>query len=165
MLVPFDTLPSQARLWIYQSNRVLSDTELGELKKRVEPFLISWTAHRQDLKASYQILDNCFIMLAVDESNQGATGCSIDASVHFLQEVERDLQVKLLDRAQIAYRQGSQLGFASMRSLKEKVKAGDLASDTKIYNNSVIQLGQLKDSWEQKLEESWLARYLPANSN
>jgi len=44
---------------------------------------ISWTAHNNQLKAKGEIRYNRFLILIVDESQAGASGCSIDKSVPF----------------------------------------------------------------------------------
>ena len=31
MYVPFDTLPEESKIWIYQSNRKFSDEEIGDI--------------------------------------------------------------------------------------------------------------------------------------
>ena len=64
MLVDFNTLPETSRVWIYQSNRSFSDTELEEIKSKLDIFIESWTAHGSDLKAGYDIRYKRFIILA-----------------------------------------------------------------------------------------------------
>ena len=55
MYVPFETLPEEARIWIYQSNRKFSDEEVAEIETLVQQFLENWAAHGAGLEASYQI--------------------------------------------------------------------------------------------------------------
>jgi hypothetical protein len=45
---------------------------------------LEWAAHGTSLVSSYQLKYNRFIILAVDQDVQSATGCSIDASVEFI---------------------------------------------------------------------------------
>ena len=39
MLVDFNTLPEESRVWIYQSNRSFSDEELEQLKTQLDTFI------------------------------------------------------------------------------------------------------------------------------
>ena len=84
MLTDFDTLPGTSRVWIYQANRSFSPEELTEIKAALDTFITEWTAHGQNLKAGYDIRYNRFIVLALDQSLNMASGCSIDALVHFI---------------------------------------------------------------------------------
>jgi hypothetical protein len=82
MYVPFENLPEESKIWVYQSNRKFSDTEFSEIESAFS-FLENWAAHNKFsflLSAKY----NRFIILAVDQDVQSATGCSIDASVEFI---------------------------------------------------------------------------------
>ena len=89
MLVPFDQLPNQSRIWIYPSNRRFTKGELFVLRGELNDFISKWTAHNQSLETSYDLPYNQFILLAVNQQTVQASGCSIDASVRFIQEVEK----------------------------------------------------------------------------
>ena len=89
MLVPFTELPDSSRVWIYQSNRSFSDLELQEITSKLEDFITQWTAHGANLKASFEIKYQRFITLALDQQLNPATGCSIDSSVRFIQDLEQ----------------------------------------------------------------------------
>jgi len=43
MYVPFDTLPEESKIWIYQSNRKFSDEEIQEIETELKFFLENWT--------------------------------------------------------------------------------------------------------------------------
>ena len=87
MFVPFESLPLESKIWIYQSSRKLSDQECAEVETGLHAFLQKWSAHGTALEASYQLKYNRFIIIAVNQEVQNATGCSIDASVQFIQSV------------------------------------------------------------------------------
>jgi hypothetical protein len=81
---------------IYQSNRKFSDAEF-EIETDLQAFLENWAAHGTSLVSSYQLKYNRFIILAVDQDVQTATGCSIDSSVEFIQP-EKKYNVDLLTK-------------------------------------------------------------------
>ena len=58
MIVDFDTLNNESRVWVYQSNRTISIEEIIEIELKIKDFLISWTAHGSDLQASFLIKYN-----------------------------------------------------------------------------------------------------------
>ena len=80
-------MPSDARVWVYQSNTILSDAEVNTIKNEGAHFISDWAAHGSNLKASFDVLFNRFIVIAVDEQQATASGCSIDKSVKFVKEL------------------------------------------------------------------------------
>ena len=98
MLIDFKDLPSEARIWIYQANRPFTEKELKEVQPEIENFLTAWTAHGSSLKAGYQMPYNRFIVFGLDQEITAASGCSIDASVHFIQSLEKKYNLNLLDK-------------------------------------------------------------------
>ncbi|MEL6976420.1 MAG: ABC transporter ATPase, partial [Bacteroidota bacterium] len=78
MLVDFEALPDESRVWIYQSNRSFTEAEITEIKEGLAQFLTQWTAHGSELKAGFTIKYKRFIVIALDQSLAGASGCSID---------------------------------------------------------------------------------------
>ena len=122
MLVDFNTLPETSRVWIYQSNRSFSDTELEEIKSKLDIFIESWTAHGSDLKAGYDIRYKRFIILALDQEVNKATGCSIDASVTFIQQLEKLYNVDLLDKMNVSYKQGEFVAHKTLTDFRKMAK-------------------------------------------
>ena len=103
MIVGFDNIANDARIWIFQANRIFSQLELEFLEKSISLFLNSWTAHGSQLSASFKIEYNTFIIIALDEKNSSATGCSIDKLVNYMKQIENEFSVRLLDRLDISY--------------------------------------------------------------
>ena len=93
MYIPFENLPEESRIWIYQSNRKFSDDELTEIEKDLQSFLDEWESHGTPLEASFLTKYNRFLILAVNQDVQQATGCSIDKSVEFIQKLEQKYKV------------------------------------------------------------------------
>ena len=107
MLVPFSNLPDESRVWIYQASRPFSNEEKISIVEELEIFLKQWTAHGADLVTSYEIPYNRFIVIGLNENLQGATGCSIDSSVRFIQTLESKYQIELLDKMNVTHKNGS----------------------------------------------------------
>ena len=78
MHVPFEKQPKSARVWIYQADRALKYQESRFIEKNAKAFCEQWAAHGVALKSSFKILHNRFLILAVDEQANMASGCSID---------------------------------------------------------------------------------------
>ena len=106
MYVSFDNLPDNSRVWIYQSNRTFSKTELDSISGDLSEFLSGWTAHNHNLEAGFEIPYNRFIVLGVNQQITQASGCSIDASVSFIQGLEARYEITILDKMNVTFKQG-----------------------------------------------------------
>ncbi|XLS30753.1 ABC transporter ATPase [Flavobacteriaceae bacterium M23B6Z8] len=160
MIASFETLPEHSRVWIYQSNRGLSAQEVIEIQQQLDQFLESWTAHGAGLKAGYEIKYNRFIIIALDQESQAASGCSIDASVHFIQSLEKKYNIDLLDKMNVSFKQGEYVAYKPLKDFKKMVKDRAVNANTIVFNNLVTTKGEYLEHWEVPASESWHARFL-----
>ncbi len=159
MLVPFETLPDPARVWIYQASRTFTEAELSEIRKDLEAFLTQWTAHGADLKAGFELPYNRFIVLGLDQSHAQASGCSIDASVHFIQALETKYRVSLLDRMNVSYKQGPHIAYKPLDEFRKMAKDRAVSGKTVVFNNLVATKLDYEQHWEVPASESWHSRF------
>ncbi|MFM2230193.1 MAG: hypothetical protein RL607_1451 [Bacteroidota bacterium] len=159
MFVPFETLPDESRIWIYQSNRKLSDEEVAEIDAALNAFLANWAAHGTPLEASFLIKYNRFIILAVNQEVQAVTGCSIDASVVFIQQLEQQYGIDLLDKMNVTFRQGDFITHKTLLDFKKMAKEKSVSSNTIVFNNLVNTIEEWKESWEVPAADSWHTRF------
>lgn len=160
MLIDFKDLPNESRVWIYQSNRSFSETELAEVKKAMDHFLQDWTAHGSDLKAGYEMPYGRFIVIGLDQSSQGATGCSIDASVRFIQNLELQYKIDLLDKMNVSFKQGEFVAYKTLLDFKKMAKDKSVSKNTIVFNNLVTNKEEYLHHWEVPAEESWHNRFM-----
>ena len=160
MRVDFNTLPEESRIWIYQANRSFSENELEEIKSKLNTFINNWAAHGSDLQASYTIRYKRFIILAVNQETQAATGCSIDASVNFIQQLEKDYKVDLMDKMNVSYKQGEFVAYKSLVDFKKMAQQKAVSKNTIVFNNLVINITEFNENWEVPASESWHSRFL-----
>lgn len=160
MLVNFDTLPENSRIWIYQSNRSFSEVELNEISSKLNVFLHTWVAHGADLKAGFEIKYKRFIVIALDQDKQSATGCSIDASVQFIQELERAYSVDLMDKMNVSYKQGEYVAYKTLTDFKKMAKNKAVSKNTIVFNNLVNSKSEYQEFWEVPASESWHSRFV-----
>jgi hypothetical protein len=148
-------LPENSRVWIYQSNRALNTAENEKILQQLNTFTQAWTAHNQQLKAAALVKYNRFIILIVDESQAGATGCSIDKSVHMMKQLEQQYQINLFDRFNLAYRNAAGITSVPRNEFEELIKTGEITEDTIVFNNMVQNVAELQTKWEVPLKNSW----------
>ena len=152
-------MPVSARVWVYQADRNFSESEKELIEKNTRQFIDGCAAHQQPLKGSSKVFYNRFLVIAVDESYNMASGCSIDASVHFLKELEQTIHVNLFNRSQVAFLQENNILTEEVKNLKQKIAEGLIKENTLIFNNLVANVGEFQQKWQQPAKESWMSRF------
>ena len=159
MFVPFDQLPDNARVWIYPSSRKFSPDEVLVIRQKTKAFLEQWTAHGTELQAGLDLPYHRFIVLGLNESIQSASGCSIDASVHFIQSLEETFKITLLDKMNVTFRNKNSIDHISLKEFQTKAKEKKVNSDVIVFNNLVQNKMEYDSFWEVPASSSWHARY------
>jgi len=144
-----------SRVWVYQADKKLSDSEVEQIKSQLDSFTTGWTAHNNQLKATAEVRYNRFLILIVDESQAGASGCSIDKSVNFMKQIGEQFNINLLDRFNLAYREGDEVKSAPRHDFEAMIKQGSINTDTIVYNNMVQNMSELQNKWEVPFKDSW----------
>jgi hypothetical protein len=157
---PIFRLADHSRVWIYQSNRPFSEREQIVLTSQINGFVQSWAAHGRDLLAGGTILFDQFIILAVDERQAGASGCSIDTSINFIKEVATQYNVSLFDRLVFTFLNNGKVETAASSAFKRLYTEGVISKDTLVFDNLVGTIGDLKTVWLKPLATSWHKRFV-----
>ncbi|MEZ4875189.1 MAG: ABC transporter ATPase [Flavobacteriaceae bacterium] len=160
MLTDFNHLPEDSRIWIYQCNRKLTDVEVEFVTKQTKSFLEQWTAHGADLEAGFEIKYNRFIVIGLNQTNASASGCSIDASVHFIQSLEKALGVDLLDKMNVTFYHGEYIAYKPLTDFKQMAKNRSVSGNTVVFNNLVNTKAEYLEHWEVPAKDSWHSRFL-----
>jgi hypothetical protein len=160
MLVEFKNLPDNSRVWVYQASRKLSEEEVDALKPKTEAFLEQWTAHGKDLEAGFEVRYNRFIILGLNQENASASGCSIDASVKFIQSLEKEFEIDLLDKMNVTFYNGQFIAHKSLSDFRKMAKSKSVSANTVVFNNLVNTKAEYLENWEVPAKESWHNRFL-----
>jgi hypothetical protein len=160
MIVEFNTLPETSRVWIYQANRSFTEDELSEIKTRLIEFVGKWSSHGKDLQAGFEIKYKRFIVIALNQELNTASGCSIDDSVGFIQQLEKDYNVDLLDKMNVSYKQGEFIAYKPLTDFRKMAKEKAVSKNTIVFNNLVTNIAEYKENWEVPASDSWHSRFL-----
>lgn len=160
MFTEYKNLPNNSRVWIYQSNREFTDTEIEIISAKAEEFINSWTRHGDDLKGSFTIKYNQFLVLAVDESFNNVSGCSIDSSVRFVQQLENEFQVDLMNKMNVTFKDGDNINLLKLADFQKFAKEQKITSETIVFNNMVDTKEDFENNWEIPANQSWHKRFL-----
>jgi len=160
MLVDFKNLPDDSRIWIYQSNRKFSEEEVTTIALKTEEFLTQWTAHGSDLEAGVEIKHQRFVVIGLNQTNASASGCSIDASVHFIQTLEKELGLDLMDKMNVTFYNGAFIAHKTLADFKKMAKNRSVSPNTVVFNNLVNTKEEYQEHWEVPAKDSWHSRFL-----
>lgn len=159
MFVEINSLPDNARVWIYQANRPFLDDEVEKIKVSLEEFTNRWNDHGDGLKASFEVKYNQFITLVNDENHTPASGCTIDSSIQIIKKIEKEFNVDLLDRMKTAFKINEVINIVSLADFQKYVLDNKINEDTIVFNNMVNTFGDYKNKWEVPAKDSWHARF------
>ncbi|MEZ4740208.1 MAG: hypothetical protein R2818_12850 [Flavobacteriales bacterium] len=153
-------MPDHARAWVYKTVRDLSAAEQKVVRERGAAFTSTWAAHGAPLDATVDVLHDRFVIVAVDEAQALASGCSIDKSVGFIKQLELDLNLMLTDRMIVIYEGADKLQSCRLQALPELLKEGVITADTMVFDDLVPTVGDLRTRFRAPLRSTWLERYL-----
>jgi len=160
MFVEYQNLPNHSRVWIYQSEREFTTQEIELISEKAISFIEQWTKHGSDLQGSFTIKYNQFLVLAVDEGFNNVSGCSIDSSVRFVQEIQQALNVDMMNKMNISFKDGDNINIVKMSDFKEFAKAHKITPETIVFNNMVTTKQEFETQWEVTANNSWHKRFL-----
>jgi len=157
--ISFDKLPSDARLWIFAAERPLSAIESARVLDETDAFIDQWMAHGVPLTSGRELRYDQFVLVGVDERAAGVSGCSIDALVRRMQQLERVLGLELVNNGPVLYREGESVVRVPRDRFAELAASGTVSPSTKVFDNTLTRVGDLlAGKWEVKAAEAWHGR-------
>ena len=98
MLVDFKLLSDSSKLWVFQSDKIISPSNQKILINEISPFLTDWSSHGAEIKSSFEIRYGLFLIISVDEEINSASGCSIDKLTNFIIRISNETGVDFFNR-------------------------------------------------------------------
>ena len=154
MLADFHTLPDSSRIWLYASEKDLTTDQQNHILTYIAEHLKGWNAHKVPLMAGVTILENHFIVIALDENKNGASGCSIDTLQKTIQELEKDLSIALMNRLNVFCKIGEII------KVIPSFKLGVIANEDTLFYDLTIQRKEELSNYLKPIKEGWAKSYL-----
>ena len=155
MLVSFNKICDNSRIWIFQSDFKIENNKIESIKNELEKFLIQWSSHGKELQCSYEIKYNLFIIIAVDSKVNNATGCSVDTLTNFILKIQEDNNINFFNRLSIAYNIENEIKLNNLSDIKEMIIDKKFALETIVYNNLVKTKKEYLNNWKVPAFKSW----------
>ena len=154
MLVDFDLISDSSRIWIYSSDIKLNNQEILYIIEKISNHLKEWKAHDVPLKAAVTIKEGHFLIIALDESQANASGCSIDTLQRLIYEIEKELSLSLLNRLNIFYKVNEEVLSVPLNRLKSVAD-----SDTYFFDLTISKKSDLS-SYFKPIRDGWCKNYV-----
>jgi len=160
-----DNFAPQSRVWIYQSNRLLTMSEALKAEDMLQDFVASWNSHGDPVKGYGNLFFGQFVVLMADESATGVSGCSTDSSVRLIKTMEASFGIQLFDRQSLAFLQKDKVQLLPLSQLSYAFQNNFIDTDTIYFNNTVLTKAELEINWMVPVKNSWLAKRLPVTAS
>ena len=143
-------LSPSSKIWVYKSNRELTSSEQELIRKELDIFIPQWASHGNKLFGGAEVVEDWFVILAVDETQSMASGCSIDTSVQFMKALGKELNVDFFDRMHV---------LIEREGAKEQIHFSEISDhvDAKIYNPLIQTVAEFRSAWLTPVSESQFA--------
>lgn len=161
MYIDFDDMPESARLWWYQAGRELSAEEVDKISERLISAIGGWVTHGMPLRGAFRIVHQRIILVAADVEYQSPSGCSIDSSTRWLQDLGAEMGLNLFDRS-FAVQQADRLDFVPFMDLKSRVESGQIGPETLVGNATISRKGDLDSRFFVPAKDTYIKRYFSA---
>ena len=159
MFVNHNSLPEDARIWVYPSSRKFYPQEIEKLEEKILDFVSSWKKEDENFKTSFQLLYQRFIVFYTDENTQ-LTQKDIDLQVGFVLKLQQEYEIELLDRMNVCFKQGEFIQYKDVKSFRKLLKSKSVNDKTIVFNNLIQTKEELENHWEVPITESWYNRFL-----
>lgn len=151
-------LDDSSKVWIYHASRPIPEELIPDVKGHIHSFVSNWVSHNRALKAYGNIFHNRMICLFVDETQAGASGCSIDTSVNFVKNLGAEYDVDFFDRMIFSYIDNDAVYSAKKSELKELYQDQTINDSTLFFDNLVKTKEQFIQQWLVPLSDSWIRK-------
>ncbi|MFM1792242.1 MAG: hypothetical protein RLZZ252_596 [Bacteroidota bacterium] len=153
-------LPSTARIWIFQADKVLTEEEETDLLNQLKKFVSGWQAHGVDLVADAEILHSSIVVIGVDESKEPPSGCSIDKAFGLLKAFYQSTGVDFFNRLLLNLSYCNSAKILGQTEIQSLLNRDELSPNALVFNALASTLTELRDSTYLLLKDTWMASKL-----
>jgi hypothetical protein len=160
-VVDFSALPSNARVWVFASDKPLTGRDADALLAEVDRFLAQWKAHGAPLRSAREWRDDRFLAIGVDPTAEQASGCSIDGLFRGLRDLEKSLGTQLVGGGRVFYRDAT--GRSQTASRKDV--AAKIRPETPVYDTSVTDARAYREGFVREASDTWVRSLLTTQAS
>ena len=153
----FEQLSNDAKVWVYVSKTKINVDQKKMIEELSIHFLQNWNSHGEQVKGLVNVIEDCFLLISAEVTNDSMCGRAVDANVRFVKELENKTGLVLLDRMTVAYRTNDEyVNVSSFSYVKSQIKEDNIMEFKSIFNPLVSTKRELITSFEEPYEISWI---------
>lgn len=148
------------RVLIYPASRPFTAKESKVIAEKLYDFLGTWAAHGKPLSSSFKVEKNQFIVIAVDEEKEMASGCSIDSLNGLMRELDAEFELGLFDRMKASFVENGEIKTMKLQDFRNRLKNGDISRDIEVFDFSKSTYVSFLSDFLLPLKRSWAGIYI-----
>ena len=160
MKVELIAQPDNAKVWVYQSSLVLTDSDLKQIKEVGDFFLGQWESHNLPVNGSIDVYNNRFIVISAFSDEDAMCGKAQDSQMRLIKELEEVVEGKLTDRMLVFYQEENELKSFHFSELGSLLSDNKITSETIVFNSLVATKQEFENSWKEALKNTWLNQFV-----
>lgn len=160
-----DNFSPHSKVWVYQSNRLFTISESLDIELLLNKFSSEWRSHGEEVYAYCNLFFGRFVVLMADETHARVSGCSTDASVHFIKQLGQKFNVDFFNRTNLAFVINNKIELLPMSQLHYALDNYFINPDTLYFNNLVQTREELENNWIIPVKNSWIASRVTIKSH
>lgn len=156
MLVDFDQLNNDAKIFLYPSSKKFYTELLTQIQDKVQEFTEQWSTSN-NIDVGFKVEHQRFIIIGINP-NQAITTSIIDELVSFIFKLQSEHEIELLDKLNVCFKQGEFVQYKEVKEFKKLIKNKSVNKNTLVFNNLINTKEELESDWELPAEDTWYSR-------
>jgi hypothetical protein len=147
------TLPESAKVWVFPSNKLLTEEIKDKVRHRLLSFIDTWLSHSDKVTGGFDILHDKFILVAAtvinstSKSESTPSGCAIDKLFAEITKISDELLLEISNNGNIFFidsnANNSQVKELTRDEFQDYVNNNLISENTLVFNTSVNTLSDI----------------------
>tara|TARA_Y100000385_G_scaffold255981_1_gene282023 strand:+ start:97 stop:570 length:474 start_codon:yes stop_codon:yes gene_type:complete len=130
----FQNLHPLSRIWLYISKEKIDGITQNNISSLFKDFHKDWKSHGQAVNGQLKFIKENLLVVGADYISNGMCGRAVDAQVRFINKINEEFNLDLLNRTNIAFVKENSIVVYNYNSLDAVIKEGSVKKST-IYCN------------------------------
>jgi len=152
-------LPDSSKIWIYQASLPISYEVSESIKSSLYDFTMKWSSHGHALDSYANLFHHQFLIIVADSSSL-PSGCSIDSSVHVIENLGEMHGIDFFNRMIFSYMKDDRIYSISKDDFRIQYNTNHIDDETLVFDNLVKTKGDFLENWVKPLGTSWHKRFV-----
>jgi len=149
-----EVMEPESKVIIFPGSRKFFPDELPEIEKQLH----SYCQNVDGIEFFSEIKYNRFIVFLISSNS------SMDLDHHndlisFIQQLEKSLDLVLLDKVNVCFKQGAYVQMKEIPEFKKLIKNKGVSKKTIIFDHMITTKYEYENSWEVPAGQSWISHF------